>query len=205
MFRTNSCSADSQPELREEASRSELLAISVEFLDFPFNRLILVGASVKYTYLSSPRIAKLLCTRKHRMIIAKMGSLKLKTYPFLFCIVFLRLAVAQSCWRNLTCDGPTDTAFPGIWESNIFAPKSRKVNPKQILSTETGEVMSNYSSTTYLVGNGSQVVFDFGKEVGGLVSLNYTTTGSGAIGLAFTEGKSPFLLLSRNQFIVHFI
>lgn len=34
------------------------------------------------------------------------------------------------------------------------------------------------------------MVFDFGKEVGGIVHLNYTSTGSGALGLAFTEAKN---------------
>lgn len=34
------------------------------------------------------------------------------------------------------------------------------------------------------------MVFDFGKEVGGIVSLQYTSSGSGALGLAFTEGKN---------------
>lgn len=34
------------------------------------------------------------------------------------------------------------------------------------------------------------LVFDFGLEVGGIVTLDYTTTGSGALGLAFTEAKN---------------
>jgi hypothetical protein len=40
-----------------------------------------------------------------------------------------------------------------------------------------------------LKGNGSLIVFDFGIEVGGIVHLNYTSSGSGALGLAFTEAK----------------
>lgn len=40
-----------------------------------------------------------------------------------------------------------------------------------------------------LNGNGSMLVFDFGLEVGGIVSLNYTATNSGVLGLAFTEAK----------------
>jgi hypothetical protein len=97
---------------------------------------------------------------------------------------------AQTCWRNTTCTGPLDTPFPGIWESNIFSPSSRTVSPKSILSVTTGDIISSFPGNSLLVGNGSQLVFDFGTEVGGIVSLEYTSTGAGAIGLAFTEAKT---------------
>lgn len=97
---------------------------------------------------------------------------------------------AESCWRNTTCSGPLETAFPGTWESNIFAPSSRTVSPKSILSVTTGEVLSTYPGPSQLVGNGSQLVFDFGTEVGGIVTIEYTSTGPGSIGLAFTEAKN---------------
>lgn len=45
-----------------------------------------------------------------------------------------------------------------------------------------------YKATLH--GNGSIIVFDFGIEVGGTVHLDYTSTGSGALGLAFTEAKN---------------
>ena len=44
-----------------------------------------------------------------------------------------------------------------------------------------------------LQGNGSTVVFDFGVEVGGIVTLNYTSTGGGALGLAFPRTNSGIL------------
>lgn len=98
-------------------------------------------------------------------------------------------AIAQSCWKNTTCSGPTDTAFPGAWESNIFAPSSRIVSPASILSS-TGNFISDFHGSAQLKGNGSQLVFDFGIEVGGLVTLDYSATGQGLIGLAFTESKN---------------
>jgi hypothetical protein len=109
---------------------------------------------------------------------------QLITWLFLFGRVF-----AQSCWKNTTCSGPPDTAFPGTWESNIFAPSSRTVSPASILSS-TGNFTSKFPGPAQLKGNGSQLVFDFGIEVGGLVTLEYSATGQGSIGLAFTESKN---------------
>jgi hypothetical protein len=99
-------------------------------------------------------------------------------------------ALAQSCWKNTTCSGPLDTAWPGTWESDIFAPTSRTIPPQNVLSLATGNVISSFNGNSKLTGNGSTLVFDFGKEVGGLVSLEFTSTGPGLIGLAFTEGKN---------------
>lgn len=97
-----------------------------------------------------------------------------------------------SCWRNTTCSTITESAFPGKWEANIFAPESRTVAPRSILSVSTGEKISSWGSHAKLAGNGSQLVFDFGKEVGGIVHLGYSASGnsSGAVGLAFTEAKN---------------
>ena len=39
-------------------------------------------------------------------------------------------------------------------------------------------------------GNGSVLVFDFGVEVGGLATINFASSGAGAIGVAFTEAKN---------------
>jgi hypothetical protein len=110
-----------------------------------------------------------------------------RTSAFFF---FASTALAQTCWKNTTCTGPIDTAFPGSWESNIYAPASRIVSPKSIISIQNGQVLSSYSGAQTISGNGTNLVLDFGIEVGGLVTLNYTTTGAGQIGLAFTEGKN---------------
>lgn len=97
-----------------------------------------------------------------------------------------------SCWRNTPCSSIVDSAFPGPWESNIYSPASRTVTPLSILSLETGEVVSSYPGAITLEGNGSSIVLDFGIEVGGIVSVEYTVggSGSGALGLAFTEAKN---------------
>lgn len=101
----------------------------------------------------------------------------------------ISICEAASCWRNTTCDGRSEAAFSGLWDSYIYAPKSRDVEPKKVLSTDA------LSSTTYngsisLNGNGSQAVLDFGIEVGGITSLKYTIEGTGHLGLAWTEAKN---------------
>jgi hypothetical protein len=60
--------------------------------------------------------------------------------------------LAQSCWKNTTCSGPADTAFPGQWESNIYAPASRAVSPKSILSAQNGEVISEFTGSATVSG-----------------------------------------------------
>lgn len=110
--------------------------------------------------------------------------------PLLYLALLVGTVLGQSCWKNTTCSGPSDTAWPGPWQSNIFSPSSRKVSPKSIISLETGELISNYSTPFTLSGNGSLLVLDFGIEVGGLVTIDYSSNGPGAIGLAFTEAKT---------------
>lgn len=104
--------------------------------------------------------------------------------------LFSSTSHAQKCWKNTTCSGPSDAAFPGQWESNNYSPSSRSVSPKSILSLQTGKVISSFPGDAKLSGNGSQLVFDFGIEVGGLVHLEYVATGAGSVGLAFTEAKN---------------
>lgn len=115
--------------------------------------------------------------------------------PLLVSLLALfQFALAQKCWRNVTCTGPKDSAFPGLWEENIYAPSSRTVSPKRkILSLARPNATVDYqkSKPYTLNGNGSAVVFDFGIEVGGIVTLDYTSKGgSGALGLAFSEAKN---------------
>lgn len=111
---------------------------------------------------------------------------------FLGLCLGLPFSQAQTCWRNTSCSGPTDTAFSGVWDKNIYAPSSRTVRPSSTLSELKTDAYTSsaHPATATLHGNGSLVVFDFGKEVGGIIRLNYTSTGSGALGLAFTEGKN---------------
>ncbi|THZ82109.1 Six-hairpin glycosidase [Aureobasidium pullulans] len=108
-------------------------------------------------------------------------------------------AQAQSCWENLTCTGPLDAAFPGEWSTNIFAPSSRTVAPTSILSLANTSVISAWPGSAHIAGNGSALVFDFGKEVGGLATITYTAQGSGALGLAFSEAKNYIGLWSDSS------
>ncbi|CAG8353753.1 unnamed protein product [Penicillium salamii] len=102
------------------------------------------------------------------------------------------LSFADSCWRDTSCSGPTEIAFSGPWERNIFAPDSRSVRPASTLSdlkkNATTDSLHPYKASLH--GNGSTIVFDFGLEVGGIVHLNYTSTGKADLGLAFTEAKT---------------
>jgi hypothetical protein len=98
-------------------------------------------------------------------------------------------AQEQRCWRNTPCTGPRKASFEGPWTKNIYAPKSRTVEPVRVLDA-AGSVIGNWTPyTTKLSGNGSTIVLDFGKEVGGIVNLEYTASGNTQIGLAFTESK----------------
>ncbi|THY97771.1 Six-hairpin glycosidase [Aureobasidium pullulans] len=108
-------------------------------------------------------------------------------------------AQAQLCWENLTCTGPLDAAFPGEWSTNIFAPSSRTVAPTSILSLANTSVISAWPGSAHIAGNGSALVFDFGKEVGGLATITYTAQGSGALGLAFSEANNYIGLWSDSS------
>jgi hypothetical protein len=96
---------------------------------------------------------------------------------------------AQTCWRDTTCTGPTAAAFPGTWDQYNFSPTSRTVTPVKILNSDTS-FLSNYPGTAQLSGNGSQLVFDFGQEVGGILTITYGAAGTGTLGAAFTEAKN---------------
>ncbi|KAG0645465.1 hypothetical protein D0Z07_8685 [Hyphodiscus hymeniophilus] len=98
-------------------------------------------------------------------------------------------AAAQSCWRNTVCTGATQPAFPGHWESYNYSPTSRTVQPTRILKHDKS-FLANYPGIAQLNGNGSQLIFDFGKEVGGIITVSYSASGSGTLGLAFTEAKN---------------
>lgn len=109
-------------------------------------------------------------------------------FVFLFTHV-LNFTSAASCWRKTNCTGPSQASFSGPWDTNNFSPASRNVGPLKILDSN-GDFLANYPSKAELTGNGSLLIFDFGKEVGGIVSLTYGALGNGTLGLAFTESKN---------------
>jgi hypothetical protein len=107
-------------------------------------------------------------------------------------LALLPIVLAQTCWKNTTCSGPGKSAFPGPWEQDIYAPSSRTVRPKKVFPITDLSLDRAYAQAmpVTLHGNGSLIVFDFGMEVGGLATLKYTSSGSGALGIAFTEAKN---------------
>lgn len=98
------------------------------------------------------------------------------------------LASAQ-CWQNATCTGPLEPAFTGAWDASIFASANRTVVPKSILSWPDLNAAA-YPKAIELSGNGSLVTYDFGKEVGGIASISFSSSGTGQLGIAFTEAKN---------------
>ena len=113
-----------------------------------------------------------------------------KTLTYLYFAVLGTLVHAQSCWQTTPCSGPLKPAFPGPWDANIHSPDSRTVSPASVLSLDNASAISSWPRTTRLTGNASALVFDFGKEVGGVITVKYSATGKGALGLAFTEAKN---------------
>jgi hypothetical protein len=110
---------------------------------------------------------------------------------FLLTFLLVKGIRAQTCSRLTSCSGPIDTAFPGKWQSNIYAPSSRIVSPKSVLSARTRNAIAKYPNIPALAGNGSVLVFDFSVEVGGLATIDFASTGAGAlIGVAFTEARN---------------
>ncbi|KAI0429080.1 Six-hairpin glycosidase-like protein [Xylaria sp. FL1042] len=96
---------------------------------------------------------------------------------------------AVSCWRETTCTGPLEPAFPGDWDAYNYAPDSRSVKPMMVLSSDASS-STTYDGSVVLSGDIPQVVLDFGLEVGGITSFNYMSDGAAQIGLAWTEAKN---------------
>ena len=111
------------------------------------------------------------------------------------------IASAQSCWRDTECTGPLEPAFPGgPWEDNNFSPFSRTVQPATVFALDSPNDAQDYPSLSNLQGNASALVFDFGKEVGGWITVNFSTSGgAGKLGLAFSEAKNWIGLASDSS------
>ncbi|OTB09608.1 glycoside hydrolase family 78 protein [Hypoxylon sp. CI-4A] len=115
---------------------------------------------------------------------------------FTSCIWYLGFigninVVAQTCWRDTKCTGPQTAAFPGEWESNMFSPSSRTVIPRSVSNFDTGADIS--LETVSLTKSQSTIYYDFGFEVGGVVTIQFSVSssgGKGALGLAFAESKN---------------
>lgn len=71
----------------------------------------------------------------------------------------------------------------------MYSPSSRMVSPRSILDA-AGNKITTYPGPATLTQNGSLLIFDFGQEVGGISTVNFTSRGQGSIGLAFSEAKN---------------
>jgi hypothetical protein len=69
-------------------------------------------------------------------------------------------------------------------------PHLPELSPQHLSFPRMGRLFLKFPGQAKLSGNGSQLVFDLGIEVGGLVTLEYFATVPGAIGLAFTEVRT---------------
>ncbi|KAF2164440.1 glycoside hydrolase family 78 protein [Zasmidium cellare ATCC 36951] len=88
-----------------------------------------------------------------------------------------------------TTHGLTRASFRGPWDKNNLSPWSRQVEPVRVLN-EQHKVIQGYGHGPRITLSNrtkSMVVCDFGKEVGGVLSVNYSASGSGKLGVAFTE------------------
>jgi hypothetical protein len=87
---------------------------------------------------------------------------------------------------------PPASAPPGPWDAFNLAPASRTVQPVAVYRT-TGTVGNANGvlsgGTTTITGSGSSVTLDFGKEVGGFVSLHFgsSTSAAQSVGLTYSE------------------
>ncbi|KAI0084355.1 Six-hairpin glycosidase, partial [Irpex rosettiformis] len=99
----------------------------------------------------------------------------------LFQLVTLSLSVAAS-------------APSGPWDAFNFAPTSRTVRPVHIREVQgavkNADGLLSVSGQATLTTNESWVTVDFGKEVGGLISMDIHPVASSA-GLAFSFTESP--------------
>lgn len=128
-------------------------------------------------------------TLPSRFVNSYLTPMFIQAVPYVFSLItVLAMSSSAACWRNTTCVSRT-ASFPGPWEKYIYAPDSRIVSPIKILNPDHS-LLSTYPATPNLSTNGSLVIYDFGKEVGGVVTLTYQSRGAGQLGLAFSEARN---------------
>jgi hypothetical protein len=111
------------------------------------------------------------------------------TRSLLYHALLTSPVLGAGCWQGSDCTGPLEPSFSGPWEANTYSPASRTLAPVSILDS-SNNVVSSYPGDSNLIGDDALLVFDFGQEVGGIVTLNYTASGDGTLGLAFTEAQN---------------
>src|SRR6201999_139683 len=81
-----------------------------------------------------------------------------------------------------------------------YSPSSRTSHPVNFFPLGDTSDVHSYPSSHTLKHNASASVFDFGKEVGGVATITYKTTGDhGRLGVAFTEAKNWIGLASDSS------
>ena len=96
--------------------------------------------------------------------------------------------------RARVANATTTAAAASPWSAYVLAPSSRIVAPVAVRAT-TGTTQNANNllggDTAMMSGRGSSITLDFGKEVGGLVSVTFPEAGSASesVGLAFTESS----------------
>ncbi|KAL5507624.1 hypothetical protein ACEPAH_7080 [Sanghuangporus vaninii] len=86
----------------------------------------------------------------------------------------------------------------GPWDAFNYAPKSRLVRPTGVFQT-VGSVVNakellSETGTASITGNASYLTLDFGKEVGGLVSLTIVSRSSENSSLSLSFAESPLFI-----------
>ncbi|KAJ3798770.1 glycoside hydrolase family 78 protein [Lentinula aff. detonsa] len=107
----------------------------------------------------------------------------------------LLLEISDPAWAQ----APPSLAPSGPWDTFNYAPKSRTVYATSIRHTQSTvsgseNLLNGDNGSATLTGNDAWVTLDFGKEVGGLISMNFDSinSSSSSISLAFTE--SPMFI-----------
>lgn len=122
-------------------------------------------------------------------------------------VVTMAASDGRAVVGRLTADGGADQssrqsastndlapAPAGPWDAFNYSPASRTVQPVAVFTT-SGTVQNPAAvlsgSPTGLVGTGSSLTLDFGKEVGGFVTLRFGTFNATVrgVGLTFTESS----------------
>jgi Bacterial alpha-L-rhamnosidase 6 hairpin glycosidase domain len=111
-------------------------------------------------------------------------------------LICLSAFTAAGLWLLTARVNADPASFPtrGPWDEYIYAPPSRTLAPVAVNTTHgTVENPQNLlaGKPTRLVGSGSYLTLDFGKEVGGIGTLHFAAASdpNQTVGLAFTESS----------------
>ena len=113
---------------------------------------------------------------------------------FVSLINFYIVSLRASMLLLLTIVAVSTASNP--WDKYNFSPTSRNISPVGILTSSSS--ISNTGSISWpltLKGNGSFVVLDFGKEVGGITTISFGGDASHSgpsqsVGLAYSESTN---------------